>query len=178
MDWQSIGKTVATVAPILGSVLGGPVGAIAGAAGGLLGSFLGVGSDPAEIATALKNPDTMLRLIELEARQQEVLIGWQNAQLQAELANIQGAREREVRLAEAGHKGAWGTSVVAIIVTVGFFGMMYLVLSGETEGKRYSEVLVMLLGTLGASFGAVVNYYLGSSLGSARKQEQFDTAKR
>ena len=173
MNWKSVGEAVATVAPILGTALGGPVGLVAGAAGSLVASFLGVEDTPLAVSKAIQDPSILLRLKELESAERIRLIDWQSEQLRAELENVQGARSREVELAKAGSKASWGTSIISTIVTTGFFGMTGLVLAQEFTGvERYSEVAVMLLGVLSTSFGSVVNYYLGSSLGSARKDMQ------
>jgi hypothetical protein len=167
MDWKDIASTVAKAAPILGGVLGGPVGAVAGAAGTLISSFLGVEPEPQAVAKALENPDTLLELKKLEVQQQKQLLTWQQSQLNAELQNVQVARAREVALAKAGHGGAWVTGVVALVVICGFFWMLNIVVSTPDV----SEPALLLLGSLGTAFGAVVNYYLGSSLGSFRKDE-------
>ena len=174
MSWADVGKAVAKVAPVLGGVLGGPVGAIAGAAGALVGSFLGVDADPEAITKAMADPDTLLKLKQLESDERQRLLEWQTTQLNAELENIKSAREREVALAQAGHGASWATSIVSCIVTVGFFVMLYLVISG---GKaELGDAGLMLLGTLATGFGAVINYYLGSSIGSASKDKLLGTA--
>jgi hypothetical protein len=166
MTWAEIGKKVASVAPVLGGVLGGPVGAVAGAAGALLGSFLGVDPEPEKIAAAL-SPETLVRLKELEVRQQDRLLDWQTEQIRCETANVVSARQREIELARAGHGASWGTSVISIIVTLGFFVMLYLTMRYKSE---LGEAGLLLLGTLSTAFGAVINYYLGSSSGSAAKE--------
>ena len=164
-----MGKVVAKAAPVLGAVLGGPVGAVAGAAGALLGSVLGVDSDPEAVAKALADPETLVKLKQIESDERQRLLEWQSTQLNAELENVKSAREREVALAQAGHGASWATSIVSCIVTVGFFVMLYLVISG---GKaELGDAGLMLLGTLATGFGAVINYYLGSSLGSASKDK-------
>ncbi len=89
-------------------------------------------------------------------------------ELEIEAANTKDARAREIALAKAGHGGAWVTAVVALVVTLGFFGMLYLVLRHESQAEL-GQAPVLLLGSLATAFGAVVNYYLGSSLGSTRK---------
>lgn len=171
MEWSDVGKAVAKVAPILGGVLGGPVGAIAGAAGALIGSALGVDADPEAITKALADPETLVKLKQIESDERQRLLEWQSTQLNAELENVKSAREREVALAQAGHGASWATSIVSFIVTVGFFVMLYLVISG---GKaELGDAGLMLLGTLATGFGAVINYYLGSSLGSASKDKLF-----
>lgn len=168
MDWKDLGEVVAKGAPILGAALGGPVGVIAGAAGSLVASFLGCEDSPQAVEQVIKqNPDALLKLKELEAQQQAQLIGWQQAQLNAELQNVQNARAREIALAKAGHGGAWITGIVSLVVICGFFWMLNSVVSSPAV----SEPALLLLGSLGTAFGAVVNYYLGSSLGSFRKDE-------
>jgi len=176
MDWKSVGKIIAKAAPVLGGVLGGPVGAVAGAAGSLVASFLGVEPDPDAVARAVQDPEILLKLKELEAAQQARLLDWQGTQLQAELENVKSARSREVELAKAGHGAAWATSVVAGIVTVGFFVMLYLVLR-PPENFEMGQAATLLLGALATGFGAVVNYYLGSSLGSTRKTAMLGQTK-
>ena len=171
MSWADVGKAVSKVAPILGGVIGGPVGVIAGAAGALVGSFLGVDADPESITKALADPETLVKLKQLESDERQRLLEWQTSQLNAELENVKSAREREISLAQAGHGASWATSIVSCIVTIGFFIMLYLVISG---GKaELGDAGLMLLGTLATGFGAVINYYLGSSLGSASKDKIF-----
>lgn len=174
MSWADVGKAVAKVAPVLGGILGGPPGIVVGAAGALLGSFLGVDSDPEAITKALADPDTLLKLKQLESDERQRLLEWQTAQLNAELENIKSAREREVALAQAGHGASWATSIVSTIITIGFFVMLGVVLRGGT--KELGDAGLMLLGTLAAGFTAVINYYLGSSSGSAAKDRIFSLA--
>lgn len=174
MIWADVGKAVAKVAPVLGGVLGGPVGAIAGAAGALLGSALGLDADPEAITKAMADPETLVKIKQIESDERQRLLEWQTAQLNAELENVKSAREREVALAQAGHGASWATSIVSCIVTVGFFVMLYLVISG---GKaELGDAGLMLLGTLATGFGAVINYYLGSSIGSAAKDKILGTS--
>lgn len=167
MDWQSIGSTVAKVAPVLGAAVGGPVGLIAGAAGTLISSFLGVEPDPASVAKAIQDPATLARLKELELQQISRILDWQDAQLQAELENTKSARGMAVQLAQSGNiLGSVAPALVSLIVTVAFGLMLYQVLLLREEPTQAATIL---LGSLSAAFGAVVNFYLGSSLGSFRK---------
>lgn len=169
LTWSDVGKTVAKAAPVLGAILGGPVGAVVASAGALAASALGTEPEPEAVEATLKaSPEALLKLKELEAQQQARLLDWQTAQLNAELANVQGARAREVELVKSGSPTGWSTSIVAVMVTVGFFGMLYLVLTGGKQ--ELGESGILLLGSLASAFGAVVNYYLGSSIGSAVKE--------
>lgn len=169
ITWRDVGRMASSVAPVLAGALGGPVGAVATAAGTLLASWLGEDkADPATLANRLGDPATLLRLRELEIQEQTKLLEWQAQQTRADLDNTEGARRREVELAKAGHGAAWATTAVAVIVTCGFFWMLYVVIAGKGEDTT-SDAALMLLGVMGSGFGAVINYYLGSSLGSSRK---------
>lgn len=168
MSWADVGKAIAGAAPVLGSILGGPVGAVVGAAGSLVASALGCEASPDAVQAALKaNPEYALKLKDLEIQEQAQILRWQSEQLQAALSDRMSARERETELAKTGHGAAWATSIVSIIVTVGFFAMLWAVLDGGRS--ELGDAGLMLLGTLSSAFGAVVQYYLGSSLGSASK---------
>ncbi len=173
MDWKEVASAVAKTAPVLGAVLGGPVGAVAGAAGSVLASVLGVEADPGAVLRKMADPQSLVRLRELEVREQARLLKWQEEQVAAELANTRDARAREVSLAKAGHSGAWVTGMVALVVVGGFFGMLMAVL----EQDKVNEPALLLLGFLGTAFGSVVNYYLGSSLGSYRKNSLLTTGQ-
>lgn len=169
MEWKDVGKTVASIAPILGTVLGGPVGLIAGAAGSLIANALGVESDPSAVQAAVAaDPEAIVKLKQIEADHQNRLLDWQTQQIQADLENVKSAREREVKMAQAGAGVAsWlPPALISTIVSVGFFVVLYKYLQAPND---MGAGALLLLGTLAAAFSAVVNYYLGSSLGSAQK---------
>lgn len=85
-DWQGVGRAIAGAAPLLAGILGGPVGAAVGAAGSLAASWLGVDPTPEAVMQATKDPQAMVRLAELEARERERLLQWRARQLDAETA--------------------------------------------------------------------------------------------
>lgn len=172
MDWQTIGSTVAKIAPVLGGILGGPVGAVASAAGSLLASALGVEPSPEAVKVALSDQESIIKLKELEIQHKARLLEWQGMQLQAELENTKDARAKEIALAKAGSKAAWATPFVALVVSVGFFVLLWQVLKLQTE---VPQAALLLLGTLSTGFGSVINYYLGSSLGSSQKNDLVKT---
>ncbi len=62
-------------------------------------------------------------------------------------------------------RGQTAVAVLAVLVVVGFLGALWIALGQE----KVSEPALLLLGGLGSAFGAVINYYFGSSLGSAVK---------
>lgn len=63
----------------------------------------------------------------------------------------------------------WGRVLVSLVVTVGFMGVLILVITTKTQGNAPPEVMLVMLGALGAAFGQVVSYWVGSSSGSAAK---------
>jgi hypothetical protein len=166
MDWKDIAGAVGKAAPILGTLLGGPAG---GAVGGLIASALGTGNDPAEVQAALANPDAAIKLREVEARRQVELealaVDMAKAELAASTADRASAREREVKTGDT-----LTPRTLAMLVTVGFFGVLAWLLSygkPDTGG----DALLVMLGALGGAWASIISYYFGSSAGSAAKTE-------
>lgn len=166
MTWKDIGKIIGSAAPVLAGVLTGPAGVAVSAAGALLCDCLGEDPDPAAVAQRLqKDPKALEALKRLEREREHDIMEFRRFQLQAAMDNQADARHREIEMARAKHGAAWTTSLVAVIVTVGFFIMLRFVL----DQSQVSQAALLLLGSLGSAFGAVVNYYLGSSIGSQEK---------
>jgi drug/metabolite transporter (DMT)-like permease len=61
-------------------------------------------------------------------------------------------------------------SVLALLVVVAFFGCIWLVMRHEVQ-QSMRDALLILIGALAAAFGNIINYYFGSSKGSADKNE-------
>lgn len=57
---------------------------------------------------------------------------------------------------------------LAIAITLGFFSILAGMMSGALKSDD-NQALFIMLGALGAAFGAVVNFYYGSSAGSQAK---------
>ncbi len=166
MTWKDIGKAISGAAPVLAGILTGPAGLAVSAAGTLLAECLGETPDPKNIAQRLQNdPKALLALQRLEKEREQDILAFRRFQIESGVNNQSNARQREVDMARAGHGAAWTTSLVAVIVTAGFFVMLGFVLDQE----QVSQAALLLLGSLGSAFGAVVNYYLGSSIGSQEK---------
>ena len=199
MDWEHLAADAAKGAAA-GSVVPG-VGTALGAVGGVvldlapeIGRWL-FGADSAPVVSAvqaavqsvtgsadasaqvqaLSDPDkaSALRvaLSRIAAERAEAGIAAEQAALVARLADVAGARAATVDLARSGSPIAWGAPVVSLVVLVTFGGVVVVALT-RTMPSTAEPVLNVLLGTLGAMATSVVGYWVGSSAGSARKDER------
>lgn len=91
----------------------------------------------------------------------------ETANLAAQFADVQDARDTTVRLAEAGSAISWGAPAVSVIVVGGFVGLSYLAMNPSPTVRH--EVVLYLLGAWQTLAGSVVGYWVGSSAGSANK---------
>lgn len=163
MDWKAL---IGTVAPWIGTALGGPLG---GAAIGAVADALGL-SDKTEasIKAALSGvtPEQMLAIKNADqafsVKMQE--LGYSNQEKLAALAvdNTKNAREMQIQTRSK------VPAILAVIVTLGFFGILIGMLAGKLTATD-NQALLIMLGALGAAWGAVVNYYFGSSASSDHK---------
>ncbi|QZA80844.1 hypothetical protein [Deefgea piscis] len=169
-DWK---KTVGAVAPILGSALGGPFGGMAGAA---IAAALGVDNDEAAISAAVHGatPEQMIAIknADLEFKSKMAEMGFKSA---ADLERIASddranARAREMTLND------WTPKALCLAIVVGFFGVIALLAFKELP-QSARDSLFVLVGTLGTAFVSVVQYYFGSSAGSAAKSNTIHRLK-
>lgn len=176
MDWSTIGGIVGPAAPTLGKVLGGllpiPGGALIGEAGGkIIAEVLGVPPTPEAVGNALQTKDpaeVQAALSEAEAR-----INAEVKKFELSLQDIEDARETNLALAKLKSPLQWGAPVVSVIITIAFCAALILMLTvrmnfTETAG----QILLVLIGSLATMQTQVVNYWLGSSSGSADKSNQ------
>ena len=167
MDWKDIKGLIGKGAPLIGTLLGGPAG---GAVASLVANALGVEDTPDAIGAALKgDPSALLKLKELEfahkTRFQELML----EETKAHLADRQSARQREVEVRKAGGSNTLMYTLGCLIV-FGYFATVIVLMFMNTGIPNSNRDAVMLLfGTLATSFGAVVQYFFGSSKGSSDK---------
>jgi len=169
---EALLNLVKTVAPSLATAVGGPLAGMATRAisDALLGKPDGT-EDELIDAAAKATPEQLLALKKAEqdfaVRMRELEIDLQRI----DAADRSSAREREVKT------GDWTPRVLAAAVTLGFFGVLgYMIAYGlPAQG---GEALLVMLGTLGTAWGAIVSYYFGSSAGSKEKTEAMNRMTR
>jgi hypothetical protein len=153
--------------PLIGSVLPNLIPALAtpmlgnilGKAGDIATKIFGT-TDPNQISLAIQKDQSKLEQFkaELEAATEDEKLAFQD---------IQSARQQTMTLAGAGSLIAWGAPIISTMVTLGFFTILMLYMYSPAGADN--AVVTMLVGTMATSFGAVVQYWIGSSVGSKDK---------
>jgi hypothetical protein len=165
MDFLSIIKTVA---PWIGTALGGPLGGMAVEAAANALGLKDKTTDALKQALSGTTPEQMLALKKADqdfALQMQAL-GFADTEKLAALAveNTKDARAMQIAVRSS------VPALLAVLITVGFFGILIGMLYGSLKATD-NQALLILLGALGAAWGNVVNYFFGSSADSGRKTE-------
>lgn len=164
---MNLGKLLGSIAPMIATAIGGPVG---GLAVQVLGEALGI-SQPtqAKIEEAFKSGSMTGEQI-AAVRQAEIRLKQRSEELGIDLEQIHAKDRDSARQLQIQTKSRV-PGTLAILITVGFFGILVGMLTGALQASGNNEALLILLGALGAAWGAVVNFYYGSSSGSAAKND-------
>lgn len=173
MTWDDVKSVIGKAAPLVGGLLGGPAG---GAVGTLISSALGVEDTPDAVQKALTtDPNAIIKIKEMELKHKERLeeLMLERGKLdldetKAYLGDVQNARQRQIDKEKATGSGDTNLYVLAWVIVVGFFSLV-AVLTFVPIPQDASGVVFMLFGTLASGFGAVVQYFFGSSKGSSDK---------
>jgi hypothetical protein len=166
MDWK---KTVSAVAPVLGQALT-VVNPMAGLAVQAVSNALLGKPDGAEdeIAKAVSNatPDQLLALKQAD---NQFVIDLERIGVDLEKiaqADRHSAREREKQV------GGWSNPVLAGIIIVGFFWVVWHVLHDQAAlSGPVAGIVGTLVGYVSAKADQVVSYHFGSSAGSKQKTD-------
>jgi len=86
------------------------------------------------------------------------------------IEDVLSARNQTVELAKQGSVIAWGAPVVSVIVLATFGFVLWLVLTAKVPSGQENLIYIML-GALTTMASAVVGYWVGSTAGSAQKNE-------
>lgn len=159
---QTAKSVLATVAPLIGTALGGPFG---GLAGSLLSKALGM-SDPKAIEAAITStdPDILLKLKQADNDFQAQMKALEISEEKLTFDDRSNARAMEVATRDTTPK------YMAYLITIGFFATLaYLIIYGKPQTG--GDVMLVMVGALGTAWTGIIQYYFGSSAGSAAKTD-------
>ena len=182
MDWKDVASKIATSAPLIGSIFAGPMG---GAVGGLISIIAKqFGLKPEEVtpekidSLISQNPDTLIKLKELEYQNEQFLQGILLKQDEIHLADVASARMRQVESERATKTRDMNLYILAYLYVCGYFTAVITITTLALLNKfpaSMPDYIVFLLGNLfgglTAGAGAVVQYFFGSSKGSKEKTD-------
>jgi hypothetical protein len=150
------------IAPTIATAMGGP---LAGMAVSAISKAIGVDED--KVSDLIKDNKltadqiAQVKIAEIELQKQAQELGLNFAKL--EVDDRKSAREMQ----------ATTRSIVppalAAIVTVGFFGILVMMLLGKVDSNN--PAILMMLGSLGTAWTGIIAYYFGSSAGSQAKTD-------
>jgi plasmid maintenance system antidote protein VapI len=155
------------IAPTIATAMGGP---LAGMAVSAISKAIGVDED--KVSDLIKDNKltadqiAQVKVAEIELQKQAQELGLNFAKL--EVDDRKSAREMQ----------ATTRSIVppalAAIVTVGFFGILVMMLLGKVDSNN--PAILMMLGSLGTAWTGIIAYYFGSSAGSQAKTDLLSKA--
>jgi len=181
MEWSKVAGTIGSLAPLVGTAIAGPLG---GAAGGVVAAICNLFDvDPSDPAAPQKldkaiqmDPNAALKLREFQLANKVELEKIALQRDQVYLADRASARQREMEVVKATGKKDLNLYFLAYLFVFGFFAatiaMMYLSFMNKLPEEMPQYVVFLLgslFGTLTAGVGAVIQYFFGSSKGSADK---------
>lgn len=162
---KQFGPLLGQIAPTIATALGGPLAGIAvkTLSSVLLGHEGGTEED-ISAAMASASPDQLAALKKIDADFKAHM-----KELDIDLERIAAGDRDSARQMQMANKD-WVPKVLAVVITLGFFGILiWMLLNGMP--KTGTEALLMMLGALGTAWTGVVNFYYGSSAGSKQKTD-------
>jgi hypothetical protein len=155
MDWLK------TVAPTIATALGGP---LAGMAVSAVAKAIGCEPDAVQdiISSNKLSAEQVasIQLAELELKKQAQSMNLDFAKLTAE--DKKSARDMQIATK------SWIPSLLAISVTIGFFGILIGLMYGQIQ---HAPQIDIMLGALGTAWTGIISFYFGSSASSQAKND-------
>ena len=161
MDWLK------QIAPTVASALGGP---LAGMAVSAISKAIGV--DENKVGDLISNNKltadqvAQIKIAEIELQKQAQELGLNFEKLAVD--DRKSAREMQAATRSI------VPPALAAIVTVGFFGILVMMLLGKVDSNN--PAILMMLGSLGTAWTGIIAYYFGSSAGSQAKTDLLSKA--
>jgi len=155
------------IAPTVATALGGP---LAGMAVSAISKAIGV--EPEKVGDLISNNKltaeqiAQVKLAEIELQKQAQELGLNFEKLAVD--DRKSAREMQATTRSI------VPPVLAAIVTVGFFGILVMMLLGKVDSNN--PPILMMLGSLGTAWTGIIAYYFGSSAGSQAKTDLLSKA--
>lgn len=152
MDW------IKQILPTIGNLLGGPLG---GAACEAVGKALGLSEATADkvqraLTSGQLSADQMAALqaadLQLKTRMAELGIDAEKV-AQADRASARAMQQTT---------GSWVPAALACVVTVGYFGILLGLMTGDLK-LWDNSAMTLLLGALTTAWGSIVAFYYGAS---------------
>jgi hypothetical protein len=162
---DQFGPLLGQIAPTIATALGGPLAGVAvkTLSNVLLGHENG-SEDDVKAAMATATPDQLAALKKIDAD-----FKVQMKELDIDLERIAAGDRDSARKMQTETKD-WVPKLLAIVITLGFFGILiWMLVQGMPQTG--TEALLMMLGALGTAWTGVVNFYYGSSAGSKAKND-------
>lgn len=156
---------IKSILPTIGTLLGGPLG---GAAVEAAAKALGMSDATADkVQRALTSGNlTAEQMAALQAADLNLKTRMAELGIDAEkLAQEDRASARKMQTAT----GSWVPPVLACVVTAGFFGILFGLLTGDLKLWE-STTLSLLIGSLSTAFSAVLAFYYGGIHKSEEKK--------
>jgi len=169
---RQLKEIIGAVAPTIATALGGPLAGIAtrAIAGKLLGNEA---ADPVAVERAIAEATgtdlAKLKELEFEFRAQMEEAGIELERVAA--GDRDSARNRQAAMKD------WTPSALGLVVIIGFFGVLAYIFAYGLPAQG-DEVLLIMVGSLGAMTTQVGNYFFGSSVGSKTKESIIADLKR
>lgn len=165
MDFLQIIKTVA---PWIGTALGGPLGGMAVEAAANALGLSEKTTDAVKQAISGATPEQMLALkkADQDFQVQMQALGFKQ---EADLAALAAGDRKDARDMQKVTRSIM-PAVLSVIVTAGFLGLLTGMMLGVLKVSD-SQALLLMLGALGAAFGAVMQFWFGTTHDSGRKTD-------
>ena len=181
MEWGDVVSVISKAAPLVGSLFGPggtAVGALASTGIQIAARALGVEPTKEAVTQAIAtDPDAALKLAQYQMDHKFELEKLEVKRLELELGDVADARATErARTASTG-KPDYNLYILAWTIIVGFFLLMGFLLRWPVPEDQ-NGVIFMLFGALATGFGQVLQYFFGSSKGSAEMRQQMTQLRK
>ena len=155
MEWLT------QIAPSIATALGGP---LAGLAVTALSKALGV--DEKDVQNTIQSGKLSAEQL-ASIKQAELELQAKAQQLGLDFEKLANDDRKSARDLQASTKSIV-PPVLALVVTVGFFGILFALMMGYASK---SDELMIMLGSLGTAWTGIIGFYFGSSAHSEKQSE-------